>query len=514
MKGASANIRRPMSGAWVLAAAFALMVIAAFAAYGHLLPGGFLADDFDYLQTARTYSFSDVISQFLPIKRELSFYRPMGILYWWVSFRLFGIEPTGYTVLSILNHALNGFLVFLLAGRLTGRRVAATACGLLFILFPADAEAVGWISCVFDRLCLAFTLAAVYFYTVSRQAGGRVRYAASLLLFAAALTSKEMALTLPLLLLAIEYFIIRKPGGGLREAAGKLAQFFVLLALYLAAREYMFGGIGGYTSGGEAVHTAWHLDKLGQNILNLLKVFLSPANREALGGISWASGIFGAACIFGISATVAAHSHKVGRADIRPVLFGIAWFAVSLLPVINLKVNPDTLAGTRLYYMPAAGLMIAIGVAITPSGVKAPVDRLKAGLMAILIVAMGMFAYLDCGPWNTAYRIAAYVPKRIAQLAPEPPRGSHIFIIGDMDNYQGAFLFRNGLWSALAGQYGPEKRDWFQYVGLIDRYGRYQNGIEANLEKMTKETKPLYLFQFDRDKMELNMIFDPAQQDI
>jgi hypothetical protein len=502
-----------MSGALVSAAVFALMFAAAFAAYGHLLPGGFLADDIDYIQTARTYSFSDVIRQFLPIKRELLFYRPMGILYWWVSFRLFGMEPTGYTALSILNHALNGFLVFLLAGLLTGRRAAATACGLLFVLFPANAEAVGWISCVFDRLCLTFTLAAVYFYTVSRQEGGRLLYAVSLAFFAAALSSKEMALTVPLLLLLMEYLIFRKPGGWLREAAGKLAPFFVLLALYFVAREFMFGGIGGYTSGGEAVHTAWHMDKLGQNSLNLMKVFLFPANREALDGTSWASGIFGAACIFGIVSAAAAYRHKGSRADIRPVLFGIAWFVLSLLPVINLKVNPDSLAGTRLYYMPAAGLMIAIGAAIAPSVFKAPPDRLKAGLLAILIVAMGMFAYLDGGPWNTAYRIAAYVPKRIKELAPDPPRGSHIFIIGDMDNFRGAFLFRNGLWSALVEQYGPEKRDWFQYVGLIDRYGRFQNGIASDLEKMTKETKPLYLFQFDRDKIELNMIFDPAQQD-
>jgi len=137
----------------------------------------------------------------------------------WLSFALdyaFGrMDPWGYHLASLLLHATNAVLVYLVAQRLltvalqaaVDTRAGAAVAGLLFALHPQRVESVAWISDRATILCGTFYLLAILAYLRAAEAptGHRRMWwgAASLVAFAAALLSKGMAMSLPITLLIV-----------------------------------------------------------------------------------------------------------------------------------------------------------------------------------------------------------------------------------------------------------------------------------------------------------------------
>lgn len=144
----------------------------------------------------------------------------------WLTFALdhvFGrMDPWGYHLASLLLHAANAVLVYLVDRRLltvalgtaVDSRAGAALAALLFALHPQRVESVAWISDRATLLCATFYLLAVLAYLrAAGSADGRRRMgwgAASLVAFAAALLSKGMAMTLPITLLILDAYPLRR----------------------------------------------------------------------------------------------------------------------------------------------------------------------------------------------------------------------------------------------------------------------------------------------------------------
>lgn len=167
-------------------------------------------------------------------------YQPLAFLSYGLDFTLWGMDPRGYHLASILLHALNAALVFLVARCLLaiafpedadGARDAAAVCAaLVFALHPLRVESVSWVAERRDPLSAAFWLAAVLAYLPSNQSDGRPRsltvvYA----FFVAACLSKAIAVTLPLVLLILDLWPLRRElRPALRE---KIPMFLLALGL-------------------------------------------------------------------------------------------------------------------------------------------------------------------------------------------------------------------------------------------------------------------------------------------
>ncbi|HYR70710.1 MAG TPA: glycosyltransferase family 39 protein, partial [Candidatus Acidoferrum sp.] len=144
----------------------------------------------------------------------------------WLSFALDHVlgrmDPWGYHLASLLLHAANAILVYLVARRLlivalqtaVDTRVGAALAALLFALHPQRVESVAWISDRATILCGTFYLLAVLAYLRAVGApDGRPRMgwgAASLVAFAAALLTKGMAMSLPITLLILDVYPLRR----------------------------------------------------------------------------------------------------------------------------------------------------------------------------------------------------------------------------------------------------------------------------------------------------------------
>ncbi|MDP2690003.1 MAG: hypothetical protein Q8P48_07820, partial [Deltaproteobacteria bacterium] len=261
-----------MNNKAVYAAAFSIALIT-FLAYLPSLQNGFVNwDDLDYVYENELIRSIDLNFIKTILTTPLVYnWHPLTMFSYAVDYSLWGLDPLGYHLVNIVIHSIDTALVFLLALRLaciageergesegtsTGRLAAALVAAALFGLHPLHVESVSWISERKDGLCAFFFLSSALMYL--KYAGatpGKGRYyACSLLLFIPALMSKSMAVTLPAVLLILDFYPLR------RRLTPKLlyekAPFF-LLSLLVSALTIWAQREGGALVGINAYPAPW-----------------------------------------------------------------------------------------------------------------------------------------------------------------------------------------------------------------------------------------------------------------
>lgn len=200
-------------------------------AYGNiLLKGRFLWDDKPLILESPVLqgraAVQEVFAQELYPESGTNYYRPFLVLSFLADYTLFGFKPQGFHATNILLHGLVAFLFFLFCRLLTGNFFLSFAGMAVFLLHPLHAQAVSYISGRADSLCSFFILSSLYSYVVFLKEGQK-SYAAAVLLFIFSLFVKEMAVVLPLAILAVDIFYASPPG-----------RFRRLLPFFLAAFVY------------------------------------------------------------------------------------------------------------------------------------------------------------------------------------------------------------------------------------------------------------------------------------
>ena len=132
----------------------------------------------------------------------------------WISYMLdislFGIDPGWAHLHNMLLHGLNGLLVFAILYKFSGSGWKAFILSIIFLVHPLHVESVAWIAERKDVLCALFFLSGLLFYDGYRAKPGALRYLGVLITFALALMAKSMAVTFPVVLLVLDFFVYRK----------------------------------------------------------------------------------------------------------------------------------------------------------------------------------------------------------------------------------------------------------------------------------------------------------------
>lgn len=164
-------------------------------AYVPAMNGGFIWDDDDYVQDNPTLRSLQGLEQIWLQPGATRQYYPLVHTTYWIEYRLWGLNPTGYHVVNVLLHALSAVLVWRLLRLL--QVPGAWAAAALFALHPVHVESVAWITERKNTLSGAFYLGAAWAYLRFETTRQLQLYGAALLLFAAALFSKTVTSTLP-----------------------------------------------------------------------------------------------------------------------------------------------------------------------------------------------------------------------------------------------------------------------------------------------------------------------------
>ena len=304
--------------------------------------------------------------------RHASNWHPLTWLSHMTDCELFGLNAGAHHSVNALCHAANAALLFVLLFRLTRRCGAAAArpadrlwpCAFIAALFawhPLHVESVAWVAERKDVLSTLLALLALLSYTKFAQENNRRSFWFALLFFALGLLAKPMLVTLPFLLLLLDYWPLqRMPGTGIAPLLREKIPFFLLAAAscvvtFLAQRN-------------EAVAT------LAKVPLALRLENLPVAYAGYLAKIFWPSplavfyplpGKIAAPAVAAAAAALILISAGVWRARRRrPYLpVGWLWFLGMLVPVIGLVQVGGAALADRYTYLSATGIFIMVAFA-------------------------------------------------------------------------------------------------------------------------------------------------------
>lgn len=163
------------------------------------------------------------------------YWQPVTILTRLVDVHLFGLAAPWHHRMNVVWHIINTGALFLVLGRLTRAWEESAWVAALFALHPMHVESVAWITERKDLVCGFFwimTLLTYHRYTVVRSWGS---YWAAILMFALCLGSKPMGVTLPVILLFLDYWPLRRHLSAAQNGTGRSLLLeklpFVILAL-------------------------------------------------------------------------------------------------------------------------------------------------------------------------------------------------------------------------------------------------------------------------------------------
>ena len=171
-----------------------------------LLLGGFVSDDWIFVTEPLVRRLDGIVSIWLsPAQmRDENHYWPIVYTTFWIEHKLWGFHPAGYHAVNVALHALNSVLVWRLLLRLGVP--GAWLVAAVFAVHPVHVESVAWIIERKDLLSALFCLGAAHVWLRFTEAPGPGRYLLCLALFAAALLSKSIAVTLPGALLLLRWW--------------------------------------------------------------------------------------------------------------------------------------------------------------------------------------------------------------------------------------------------------------------------------------------------------------------
>ena len=306
-------------------------------------------------------------------------YAPLAWVTLGLNYRLGGMDPWGYHLGNVLLHAVNVGLVFLVARRLlaaafrdgaTDRRLdlGAAVAALVFGVHPLRVESVAWITERRDVLSASFSLAAVLAYLRAARPDARLGGAwrwASVAAYAGALLSKGTAMTLPLTLLVLDVYPLRRRALGVKAlllektpyammALGAAAA--ALLAIDRGSRWAAYAAYGPIERVAVALHSMWfYLARLVWPG-DLSPLYQLP--RELSLRQPWL-----------LAAVVATLGVTVGLVLLRRKFPGglAAWThaAITIAPVSGLVLAGNHLVADRYSYVSGLGFAVLAGAALT-----------------------------------------------------------------------------------------------------------------------------------------------------
>jgi tetratricopeptide (TPR) repeat protein len=356
----------------------------------------------------------------------------------WLSHMLdcqfYGLHPWGHHLTNVLLHAAAAVLLLMVLRTLTGRLWPSALAAALFAIHPLRAESVAWVTERKDVLSgvLFFLAIAAYAWYV-RRPGSIGRYALVMLALALGLMAKPMLVTLPLVLLLLDYWPLRRwaaapvasqPGlgnvaatpesqpataAGWRRAAWLVVEKTPLLVLSAAccvvtllAQAQSIGRL-------EVLPLPWRLANAVTSYVAYLGQFFYPAGllpiyRHPLQTIPIAE-VAGASLLLAILTAGAV----LARRKFPYLVVGWFWYLGMLVPVIGLVQVGKQAMADRYTYLPQVGIALAVAWAMADLGACWRGGRATCAVAASLAVALSMgVAWRQTSYWRDSATLWSY----------------------------------------------------------------------------------------------------------
>ena len=387
------------------------LIVASCAAFGRIAGNDFKAslDDRIYI-TENDYVKSGINTESIKwafTTTYFGYWHPLNLISHMLDWNLFGANPSGHHLVGLFLHIGAVIFLFLFLNKTTNNIWSSAFAAALFALHPLRVESVAYAGERKDVLSMFFGMASIYFYAFYAESSKLSRYFLCLILFALALMSKPTLVTLPFLLMLLDYWPLKRWQKATVEpdfnSKGKLILEkvpFIFLAVAISIVTLWV-----HYRGGSFVQSDYllFLKRIANAIVSyaayLGKTFW-PVNLAVFYPYDpslplWKILISGISLIL---ITLAVFYYI----KIMPFLFaGWFWYLGTLIPVIGFIKLGELAMADRYTYLPSIGIAIMLAWGI-PSLIKSEEYRKKILFPAAIFVLaiLLVLTWRQCGYWK------------------------------------------------------------------------------------------------------------------
>lgn len=342
---------------------------------------------------------------------DAEFWHPLTWLSLIFDYELYGLNAGGYHLTNLFLHILSTLLLFWLFNRMTGAIWKSAFVAALFAVHPLHVESVVWIAERKDVLSAFFFMLTLCFYVYYTEKPAVTRYLLVVFFFICALMSKTIVVTLPAIMILLDYWPLKRFETHKNKFDLILWQLKEKIPFFVLSTFFSFLTLGAqYNTTAKNFAFVSRLANAPVAFVTYLEktfwphslaVFYPFPETLPLSQI-WGSVLL----IIIISAAVVVTARRL------PYLFvGWFWYAVTLLPVIGIiQVGRQAMAD-RYTYLPLIGIGVGLAWGL-PLLLKRKRILFSAGMA--LLVFWSLLAWRQCGYWKDSgslFRHALQVTK-------------------------------------------------------------------------------------------------------
>ncbi len=415
---------------------------------------------------------------------QLANWHPLTWLSYLMDYQLFGLNAGGYHLTNLFFHLANSILLFLLLARMTKGLWAGALVAALFAVHPLHVESVAWIAERKDVLSAFFWILSMITYVYYVERPSVYRYVLVLLTFISGLMAKPMVVTLPFVLILLDYWPLgRFPIGRAvhgRDSSGThqrknfsflLLEKLPLLIFSVASSVMTFYAQQSAGAVNQEIPLAPRISNIILSYISYLEKMFWPLDLSIFYPFSthlplWQ--IIGSGFVLvGISFGV---MWKLKRYPYLAV--GWLWFLGTLVPVIGLvQVGSQALAD-RYTYIPYIGLFVMITWGISDLLFRWSWKRIFLGFMAgILLSILSILSWVQVNYWENSITLFQHALK----VSAENYKAHDIL---------GVTLMEQGKWDEAVFHFR-------EAIRLRPNYGSAYNNMGVALEKQGKVSQAM-----------------------
>jgi protein O-mannosyl-transferase len=335
----------------------------------------------------------------------MGYWHPVTLISHVIDCAVFGVNPAWHHLVSVGFHIANVVLLFLILKRMTGALWPSAFVAAVFGLHPLAVESVAWVAerkNVLSTFFAFLTIAAYFWYT---RKPGMWRYSVVVVLFAAGLLSKPMLVTLPFVLMLLDYWPIDRFGGlkGWRWFWRAIVDKSPLLAMSAAFCVVTY--LATFNAGVMPDMVSMPLGLQAKNaivsyIRYIGKLFYPTSLAvlyplDANGCPLWKV-ILCVVLLLALTTAVIIERHRH-----RFLLTGWFWYLGTLVPVIGLVQAGGQAMADRYMYLPGIGIYIIVAWLASEASAKLRLSKIVPAITgaAILIVLL-LITRVQIGYWK------------------------------------------------------------------------------------------------------------------
>ncbi|MBP7056306.1 MAG: tetratricopeptide repeat protein, partial [Candidatus Omnitrophica bacterium] len=402
-----------------------------------------------------------------------NFYRPIQMITYMIDYSLWGKDPFGFHLTSVLLHIAVALALYRLLNMFFGDRRVSFFAALLFVVHPIHTEAVSYIAGRADMLVALFVILFLAGYIKSLD-GGPVDGVMAVLCYALALMSKEYAL-IALPLVGLYHYVFRK-----RSNRGLMAMLFIITVIYIFLRATVFNFPTFNKAGGGPFFE--RLPGFFVAITQYVRLLILPFDlRMEYGSPSFS--YIDPRCIAGVFILGILIWFMIKAKYNKPVLFFLIWFFATLLPVSNIY-PINAYMSEHWLYMPSMGIFCLVSYGLFKVFDKSVFLCLPLTVfMAFLVAFYSYLTIIQNGYWKDA--VTFY--ERTLKFNPRSDRVSsnlatEYMMRGEYDRAIELFQKTAATSTDPAGLYNNLGIAFSTIKNELEAINAYKKAIEANPE--------------------------------